>query len=329
MNEKINLGASIIINNWLHLKDFDKLLIITNSQYEKEALALKHNACNIGAKVDILTVENLGSKVGVYFDEHEDAFDNYTAIIGATEYSIVTTKATKKAISLGNKFLSLPLSTSNGVSMLAFDFIKLDTKKSKLFASIVREFFNQASVIRVETEQGTSLTMSMKGRKAGFFNGDVRDGDGYSSASVELYVPIVEDMTNGVMVVDGSLGYIGKADIPTKVFLKDGKIISIEQTETGIKLDEYIKTYNDDRVYFACEFGLGLNSLSKCDGNCYIEDESAYGTFHIGFGRNLALGGNHEASGHYDLVCLKPDVFIDNRMIMQKGKLIVAQPDIY
>ena len=30
------------------------------------------------------------------------------------------------------------------------------------------------------------------------------------------------------------------------------------------------------------ELGIGLNELSKIEGNCYIEDESAYKTFHIG-----------------------------------------------
>lgn len=47
----------------------------------------------------------------------------------------------------------------------------------------------------------------------------------------------------------------------------------------------------------AAEFGIGLNTHSRCAGNCYIEDESTYGTFHIGFGRNIALGGVQDASG--------------------------------
>ena len=64
-------------------------------------------------------------------------------------------------------------------------------------------------------------------------------------------------------------------------------------------------------------------------GDCYIEDESAYGTFHIGLGRNLALGGVHNAKGHFDLVCLAPDIYAVNRMLMQEGKIILPEPNVY
>ena len=87
--------------------------------------------------------------------------------------------------------------------------------------------------------------------------------------------------------------------------------------------------YKDERIYIGGEFGIGLNSYSKCLGNCYIEDESAYGTFHIGLGRNLALGGKQNANGHFDLVCLEPDIYTDNRQIMQQGKIIIPEPAVY
>ncbi len=72
-----------------------------------------------------------------------------------------------------------------------------------------------------------------------------------------------------------------------------------------------------------------MNSYSKCEGSCYIEDESSCGTFHIGLGRNIALGGVHEASGHFDLVSIEPDIYADNRKIMQQGRIIVQEPQLY
>ena len=162
-----------------------------------------------------------------------------------------------------------------------------------------------------------------------FFNGVVKDGKGYSSASIEVYVPIEETKTEGVMVLDGSLGYIGKAEEPTRILFRDGRITEIEKTPTGLRLKEYMEGYKDSRIYIAGEFGIGLNSYSDCVGNCYIEDESAYGTFHIGLGRNLALGGVQNAKGHFDLVCLNPDIYADNRQIMQYGKIILPEPNVY
>ena len=94
-------------------------------------------------------------------------------------------------------------------------------------------------------------------------------------------------------------------------------------------MENYMEEYRDPRIYIGGEFGIGLNSYSRCLGNCYIEDESAYGTFHIGLGRNLALGGKQNANGHFDLVCLEPDIYTDNRQIMQQGKIIIPEPVVY
>lgn len=101
------------------------------------------------------------------------------------------------------------------------------------------------------------------------------------------------------MVLDGSLGYIGRAEEPTRILFKGGRITEIEETPTGIQLKKYMEDYQDPRIYIAGELGIGLNSCSQCLGNCYIEDESAYGTFHVGLGRNIALGGIQNAKGHF------------------------------
>lgn len=168
-----------------------------------------------------------------------------------------------------------------------------------------------------------------KGRNAGFFNGDIRDGNGFSSASIELYVPIEEDQTNGGLYLDGSLGYIGAVKEPVRIEFQNGRIIDIEENEDGRRLKTYIESFDDDRMYVTAEFGIGLNSFAKCVGNCYIEDEPSYGTYHIGFGRNLALGGAFEACGHFDLVTHEPDIYTDNRKIMERGRVLVPEPQVF
>ena len=326
---KIRRGAGIVITKWMRLKPWERLLIVTCEKNIKEAQALKAVALKRGARADLMLVEKTGKKVGVFFDEHEDIFDGYKAVIGATDYSIVTTLAAREIIKRGGKFLSLPLSTNNGKSMLGYDFLMMDTKKSKMMAKVIMKYIQGAAMIRVTTKAGTDIRFYKQNRMPGFFNGVVGDGKGYSSASIEVYVPIEEDKTVGVMVVDGSLGYIGKNKLPVAVKLESGKIVEIEDNEDGQRLREYIEDYEDPRMFTASELGIGLNSYSKCHGNCYIEDESAYGTFHIGFGRNLALGGQHEANGHFDIVAMEPDIYVDNRMIMQEGKIIIPEPEVY
>ncbi len=325
----IERGAMIVIKNWLRLKPWERLLIVTSENHLTEAKILKRCAVKRALSVDLMVVEEKGKHVGVFFDSHEDVFEGYKAIVGATDYSLVTTKAVKKAMKKGSKFLSLPLSTNDGRSMLSYRFMGMDTKKSKMMAGVIMKYLNSSSVIRVTTKMGTDLKLCKKNRNAGFFNGVVKDGHGFSSASIEVYVPIVETETEGILVPDGSLGYIGKVETPFHIRLEKGRIIDIEMNASGKKLKEYMEDFQDSGIYVASELGIGLNSLAKCRGKCYIEDESSYGTFHIGVGRNIALGGVHEANGHFDLVAQKPDIFVDNRMIMERGKIIIPEPEVY
>lgn len=329
MTQNMERGARIIIQDWVNVKPWDKLLIVTTKEHLPEARLLRKYAVRRARSVNSLIVENKGKHVGVFFDANEEVFDPYTAIIAATDYSLVTTKAAKRAIKKKKKFLSLPLSTNDGRSMLEYDFLTMDTKKSRLMAKVVMKYLRQSTIVHVTTPAGTDMKFYKEGRNPGFFNGVLKDGKGYSSASIEVYVPIEENKTEGIMVVDGSLGYIGRAEEPTRLVFKEGRITEIEDTPTGQKLKAYMKEYRDSRIFIGGELGIGLNSYSRCLGNCYIEDESAYGTFHVGVGRNLALGGKQNANGHFDLVCLEPDIFTDNRQIMQRGKIIIPEPEVY
>lgn len=329
MKEDMERGARIIIQKWVRVKPWDKLLIVTSQEHLPEAKLLRKIAEERTNSVKLLVVENTGRHVGVFFDANEEIFDPYTAVIAATEYSLVTTKAAKRAIQRRKKFLSLPLSTNDGRSMLEYDFLTMDTKKSRMMAKLIMKYLRCSSRIHVTTPAGTDLKLYKEGREPGFFNGVLRDGKGSSSASIEVYVPIEETKSEGTMVVDGSLGYIGRAEEPTRILFQEGRIIEIEETPTGRRLKAYMEEYRDPRIYIGGEFGIGLNSYSQCLGNCYIEDESAYGTFHIGLGRNIALGGVQNANGHFDLVCLEPDIYTDNRQIMQQGKIIIPEPVVY
>ena len=320
---KAKRGAAVVVNQWLNADKHDKLLIVTDASHSDEAHLLKQLAQGNGCQTDVLLTKQSGKKVGVYFDEHPRAFDEYSLIVGATDYSLVTTRAARNAILSGRKFLSLPLHTNDGRSMLEYDFLLCNTDESKKTAFNLINVLHDAKEIHVTTPLGSDMYFYKKDRHARFFSGKVDDCDGYSSASIEVYVPIEEDKTHGVLYPDGSYGYAGRIECPFRVIFEKGRITEIESSSYGNILKDFIEDYNDEKMYTASEFGIGLNPLSHCEGNCYIEDESSLGTFHIGFGRNLALGGSLQASGHFDLTMFSPDVYADGVKIMEKGIIII------
>ena len=310
MEQAIQHGADVIIRDWVRLRAGERILIVSSQKYAVEVAAMQQAAQAVGSVADVLMLDDLHEQVGQYFDDREDAFDPYNA--------------------RRNRFLSLPLSTSNGQSLLSYDFLNMSLPKSRIMASIIMACYQNASHIHVTTELGTNLDFNIEGRVPGFFNGCCHDGKGLSSASVEVYVAPVESDTNGTLILDGSMGYIGIVDSPVRVELRGGRIVEIEDNASGRRLKQFLARFHDpENMVVAAEFGIGLNTHSRCAGNCYIEDESTYGTFHIGFGRNIALGGVQDASGHYDLVTHAPCIYVDNRMIMDHGQLTVLEPSIY
>ena len=56
----------------------------------------------------------------------------------------------------------------------------------------------------------------------------------------------------------------------------------------------------------ADEDGFRKDVLEQVKNCLLYTSESAYGTFHVGLGRNIALGGIQNAKGHFDLVCMEP-----------------------
>lgn len=321
MRNKLSRGAKIVVDRWLEINPKEALLIVTCEKHRREADEILHYAKQRHATVEIMSFPDQKGQVGHYFDEHEDAFDTYDVILGATTHSLVTTKAVKRAIERGSRFLSLPLSTNDGRSMLEYDFLLMDTVESKRMGDYLVKMLNQTDDIRVATKAGTEFTFRKQDRKAKFFNGSTRLCNGYASSSFEVYVPIEETKTNGVGYVDASLGYIGLTEESVRLTLSHGRIIAIEENSTGKRLKEYLEGFGDEGMYVAGEFGIGLNTHSNCCGNCYIEDESTYGTFHIGFGRNIALGGVHNAKAHFDLVFHKPDIYAGDLCIMKQGEI--------
>src|SRR3989338_7085827 len=70
------------------------------------------------------------------------------------------------------------------------------------------------------------------------------------------------------------------------------------------------------------EFAFGTNPKAKITG-VTLEDEKAEGTVHIALGNNKSYGGNANVPFHANCIIKKPDVFIDGKKIMNKGKFII------
>ena len=319
----IDTGVNIIVNSWLAVKKDELIHIIADETHLKEVEAFSKWANGNNAMLKITILPSGSIQNGEVIEKMADVLINDNVIIGATDNSFITSDAVKKAIDNGARFLSLPLSCTNGTSLLENDFIKMNTKEARKMGHYLKDILTKANTIRVTTKLGTDISFSIKDRRSHCFYGEAIRKSTVSSASFECYIAPKEDSANGVLYLDGSFGYLGLVNSPIKIIFKDGKLISAKSEDDGAdKLINYIKSFNDETMYKPGEFGIGLNKLSKCRGVCYIEDESVYSTFHIGMGRNITLGGSQDAKGHFDIVTHKPTIYADDTMIMKDGEIL-------
>ena len=321
-DEKALAGARCIIQNWIEAKENEVLHFITDENHIREAdiFELAAFECGVVPKITILSSDGVQS--GEVIEKMKNTMYYSDVIIGATHYSFITTEAVDYALKKGSRFLSFPMYTNDNSSIFEREFIRMRPKTAKKMGRPVADKITKSERVVVTTKKGTNVAFCVKDRKAGIFVGSCTGRGRVASSSFEVYVPIVETMTNGVVIADGSLGYLGAIKSPIELVFEAGYLVEINGKEDASRLKRYMESFNDKEIYCAAELGIGLNTKSKCEGVCYIEDESTYGTFHIGFGRNIALGGNREAKGHFDIVTHKPDIIADDIMLMNEGELV-------
>ena len=319
----IATGVSIILNRWLSVRRGELILLVTDEAHTREAEAFDRWARGADAVLKTLMLPRGAVQDGGVIEEAAPLLRSANAIIGATDFSFITTHAVTEAVQAGARFISLPLSCRDGTSLLENDFIGMDPAWTRHAGNRLLRHLNRADEIRVTTEAGTDLTFYKHGRPGGLYCGQAERRGIVSSASFEVYVPIEEHETEGRLVLDGSLGYLGLVSAPLAVEFRKGRLSCSRDTGDGRRLLDYIEAFDSPNMYQAAEFGIGLNTISRCRGVSYIEDESAYGTFHIGMGRNITLGGRQEAAGHFDIVTHRPTIEAGGTVLMRNGEIAV------
>ena len=71
------------------------------------------------------------------------------------------------------------------------------------------------------------------------------------------------------------------------------------------------------------ELGIGTNDEAILSG-VILEDEKLYGTVHVAFGTNTSFGGTNKADCHYDGIILKPTLYLDDELIIDKGRFVAG-----
>ncbi len=202
-------------------------------------------------------------------------------------------------------------------------------------AKALKERIDAGKMIRVTSPAGTDLRFGIVGRQGRYDDGDFTSpGKGGNLPTGEVYVSPANGTAEGVIVFDGTVDLDTHAempDAPVRVKFEKGFAVDISGGETARKLDALLdrsaamareqgKKEEERNTRHLGELGIGLNPKARMSCNT-LEDEKVGGTVHFAIGMNLE--NDAHALIHLDCLVLRPDVYVDEELVIKEGKNLV------
>jgi leucyl aminopeptidase (aminopeptidase T) len=251
--------------------------------------------------------------------EVADLMQKFDVVFCPTSKSLTHTDARRNASAKGVRIATFPGITEDVmIRGLNADYVEIARMTIK-----VQKVLEKGKAIRVTAPNGTDISFGIKGRKVipskGLFH---KKGESGNLPTGEAYLAPIEGTSNGVFVVDGSMAGLGLIkNVNIKIEVKDGYAVKITGGTMAKKLNEMLDKVGKEARNIA-EFGIGTNPSAKLSG-ILLEDEKVMGTIHIALGNNKSMGGSVNVPIHLDGVIKKPTVYMDGKVIMKDGKLLI------
>ncbi|MDX9861031.1 MAG: hypothetical protein RBS99_08935, partial [Rhodospirillales bacterium] len=171
---------------------------------------------------------------------------------------------------------------------------------------------------------GTDIVMDISGRIANACPGYVSaPGELGSPPDIEANISPIEESSNGVVVVDGSIPgpEVGLLRAPVTMTVCDGAIVDMEGPADIVSIvRSMFAAIGSPKAYILTECGVGMNDLAQLRG-IMLTDEGTAGTMHFGFGSNITVGGLNDVPFHHDFVFYAPTLSVDEEYLLIDGKV--------
>ena len=299
----------------LKLKPSESCLIVTDTIKESIGRAFYECASGITNRAKLIVMEPTREHVTEPPEEIAKIMLEYDVQVLVTEKSLTHTTARIKATGQGARIATMPAITEEIANRcLDIDYDDLNRRSQELY-----EMLRKASKVRVTTELGTDITFTMGAGNFFGEHGGLLDYPGAYGNLPEGEISFAPKSCEGIYIVDASFPDLGLLGSPLTFEVEQGVVCKI----TGVRADEVIRRLDHigPKAYIVAELGIGLNPKAKIIGNI-LEDEKVIGTVHVAVGNNLSYGGDNDISLHLDGVITKPDIYVDEKKIMQKGQFL-------
>lgn len=212
------------------------------------------------------------------------------------------------------------------VDMLTRGAATADYRAMQEIGQELLQIWNHGSFVRVTSDHGTDITAKIgQGRKGWCVAGTIAKQEGmdlYCCAFPDGEVGVVplEGTANGTVVWDTSMHFAGVLKEPVTAVIRDGVCVDIKGGREAEIIRRALVEYGDENSNNFAEIAIGINPNARITG-VMREDKKLLGAVHMALGNSSDTGGLVHSKTHMDGCVRYPSVWIDDRLIVDHGKL--------
>ncbi len=317
-------SVRLITDVCLEIASGEDVLCITDSEEKMDVITLIAAECKArGAEVGVILLDPRKAHYHEPPPSITHAMKEADVVITMAYGELMHTKARKEACEAGVKYAAVGGVTKEYLSQL--NITREDLFEVRLLTEKIAQRLTEASSAHLSNHLGTDLNMSLKGRQGiALLPFGQRGTFCMVPAYAEAPIAPIEDSTEGVVVIDGTMlgseNIDGLVEEPFKIFFEKGRIVKISGGKDGRRLENLLNTLEDEAKIFS---ELGVNSNHKIPKKLVGTriDDAVAGHVHIGLGRNDHIGGKSTAATHLDLLLTSATLHLDGKPILENGNL--------
>jgi leucyl aminopeptidase (aminopeptidase T) len=242
-------------------------------------------------------------------------------VVAITTYSLSHTAARERAAQAGVRVASMPGFLAD--MLYPGGPMAVDYQQVAADSQAVAELLSAADEAVVRSAAGSELRLSLAGRAGRPDDGIyTRRGTGGNLPAGEAYIAPLEGTAEGQLVAPAGWHPGLKEDMV--LVLQQGELREIRGGgSVGGHLLGHLRPDLDKEPYRSrrnlAELGVGTNPNARRPDNV-LEAEKIKGTVHLALGNNSYMGGMVNADFHLDFVLPEPDLILDGRAVITRGK---------
>ena len=314
----LHSAALIAVRDCMGVQPGERVLVVTDAPLRTIGYAVFEAARELTTEVLLVEMTPRQSNGAEPPGEVAALMTQVDVVLCPTSKSLTHTDSRRAASAKGVRVATLPGVTEEVmVRCMNADYTEIAARTFRIC-----DLMRQTKVVRVTAPAGTDVTLPIEGREAHASSGLFREKGLWGNLPTgEAYLAPLEGLSNGIVVVDGSMASVGMVDEPIRIVVQDGYATDITGGASARRLVELLEPHGKDARTVA-EFGVGTNDRAILTG-VILEDEKVMGTIHIAFGDNKSMGGSVRVASHLDGLIKQPTVWFDDRKVMEGGRLLV------